>query len=141
MSASTDPSELWVPSAKLRLQQDEITERTSSSIIQGASPIDVVVEIDFQRDNSNGNHLVKITDKLEAKKIIGDHDITTSDTVRLEWLKWVQRSSNVKILNQIDAFYGNTKFYRLPWSDIADIRRSLREILGELVMSRGRTDV
>lgn len=126
----------WVRDSKIRLQQSEIVQRTDSALLQGAVPIDLVLEVCFDKDDANVRSRGAVISPLGLEEALRGNDITHSDTVRLAWLNWFQKTPDDEFYNKQKELYALPEVARVTWRDASALKEVVIGIVARKRLGR-----
>lgn len=123
----TKNNDLWDSHNKLRLQINDILEKSGCSTIQREISVDLIIEVSYNQEivgavSENINEINKI------KSIFLRNDLTEDDPVRLSWLNWFPKSYSRKLYDYVSD-KSNIDVYTIQWSSIDALNKELIDIV------------
>lgn len=125
----------WSRDSKLRLQQDEIVNRTGTALIQGPVAVDLVVEVSYMPESDDKPAAVRTTSS-NLERMLRENDLTANDTVRLEWLDWFPRQMDERFYKAIWTLPKLPEVARIEWHDEDALKEAVIDLVARMKMGR-----
>lgn len=138
LSKQIDPDDYWVRNRKVRIQHHTIINTSHSHLIPRETPIDLVIEVDYQKENPNATSKI-ITDARERKEVFLQNDITENDAVRLPWLEWFPKHFKKDVYHFLKTDQ-SLDMYRITWSNQDALKEMLITIIARKKLYRREFD-
>jgi hypothetical protein len=135
---SVPESTYWLREHKIRLQQEEIVQRSGSKLLQGAVSVDIILELIFDPESEDVRKFGAITVPAETEQIMRAHDLTFDDAVRLPWLNWFKRVPRNDFYRDLSECRELPGVFRVSWSDARALKDCVIGLVARKTLSRAR---
>ena len=133
--APTTETDLWSRQHKMRLQQSDIVARTATSIINGPTRIDLIIEVAYDPTLPSDGMGYAI-DRKDLQTVFRRHDLTSKDTVRCEWLGWFAKVPDDEFYNKQELSTNTRQASYVTWSNTQSLKEAILGIIAREHLAR-----